>query len=83
MLVVQYYSRQGCHLCELMLEELLPLIRDRADLEVRDIDSRPDWREKYYVRVPVIEYSGQFVSEYPLDHEAIRDILAKMPENRE
>ena len=66
-----------------MLEELLPLIRDRADLEVRDIDSRPDWREKYNVRVPTIEYNGQLVSGYPLDHEAIREILAKMPENRE
>jgi predicted thioredoxin/glutaredoxin len=83
MAVIHYYSRKGCHLCEVMLEELLPLIRGRVALELRDIDSEPEWREKYDVRVPVVEFDGQIVSEYPLDYEAIREILAKIPENRE
>jgi predicted thioredoxin/glutaredoxin len=83
MSVVHYYSRKGCHLCEVMLEELLPLIRGRVDLELRDIDSEPQWREKYDLRVPVVEFDGQIVSEYPLDYEAIREILAQMPENKQ
>ena len=83
MSVIHYYSRKGCHLCELMLEDLLPLIRDRVDLEFRDIDSEPEWREKYDVRVPVVEFDGQIISEYPLDDEAIREMLRKMPENRQ
>jgi hypothetical protein len=66
-----------------MLEELLPLIRGRVDLEYRDIDSEPEWREKYDVRVPVVEFDGRIVSEYPLDYEAIREILQKMPQNRQ
>jgi hypothetical protein len=66
-----------------MLEELLPLIRGRVELKYRDIDSDPEWREKYNVRVPVIEFNGQIICEYPLDYEAIREILAKLPTNRE
>jgi hypothetical protein len=27
---IRVYSRPGCHLCELLIDELLPLIRDRG-----------------------------------------------------
>ncbi len=71
-----YYTRQGCHLCELMLEEFLPLVRGRIKVEVRDIDLRSEWRDKYDVRVPVIEYKGRLISDYPLDSDAVRAALA-------
>ena len=83
MAVLHYYSRKGCHLCEVMLEELLPLIRGKAEIEYRDIDTQPEWCEKYDVRVPVIEYDGQLVSEYPLDYGAVRAVLSRIPENSE
>ena len=79
--VIHFYSRKGCHLCEVMLEELLPLIRGKAEIGMRDIDSRVEWRDKYDIRVPVIEYDGKIVSEYPLDYHAIRAILAQIAEN--
>ncbi len=66
-----------------MLEELLPLIRDQIEVEIRDIDSKAEWREKFDRRVPVIDYDGQVISEYPLNHGAIRDLLRRMPENNE
>lgn len=78
---LHYYTRTGCHLCEIMLEELLPLIRGRATLETRDIDLRPEWREKYDIRVPVVEADGRVISEYPLDHDAIHAFLAGLAEN--
>jgi predicted thioredoxin/glutaredoxin len=81
MAVIHYYSREGCHLCEVMLEELLPLIRGRADIEMRDIDTVVEWREKYDLRIPVIEYDGELVSAYPLDYDAIRVMLAEIAEN--
>lgn len=83
MIVVQYYSRTGCHLCDVMLEELLPLIRGRANIELCNIDSRPDWRDKYGTRVPVMEYAGELISAYPLDYGAVRRFLARLPENLE
>lgn len=73
------YSRQGCHLCEILIEALLPLVRGRLAVEVRDIDSRPDWRAKYDIRVPVVEYDGRLISEYPLDREAVSQLLRSVP----
>lgn len=73
------YSRQGCHLCEVLLEELLPLVRGRFDVEVRDIDTRNDWRERYDVRVPVVEYGDEVICQYRLDRAAL-DALLQGPE---
>ena len=78
MAVLHFYTRTGCHLCEVMLEELLPMIRGKAELKMRDIDSRPEWREKYDIRVPVVEADGQLLSEYPLDRAAIRQFLERI-----
>lgn len=79
MAALMVYSRKGCHLCELMVEELLPLVRGRLDVEVRDIDTREDWREQYDVRIPVIEYDGELVCQYHLDREALARILSNIP----
>ncbi len=73
------YSRQGCQLCEVLIEELQPMVRGTLDIEVRDIDSRPDWRSKYDIRVPVVEYEERPVSEYPLDRKAISELLGALP----
>ena len=69
------FSRQGCHLCEELIEELLPLIRGRMSLEVRDIDTRDDWRTRYDTRVPVLEYEGRVLAEYRLDREALAAVM--------
>ena len=81
--IIHFYTRKGCHLCEIMLEELLPLIRGRAVLETRDIDSGPDWRRKYDIRIPIVEFNGRLISDYPLDRDAIHALLAGLPENSE
>jgi hypothetical protein len=83
MAVLRYYTRKGCHLCDLMLEELLPLIRGKAEIELRDIDSQQHWREKFDLRVPVIEYEDRLISEYPLDHSAVRELICQLTENNE
>lgn len=69
------YSRAGCHLCELLIDELAPLIRDTASIEVRDVDSCEDWRSSYGLRVPVVEFAGQFVCQYTLDRAALNTAL--------
>lgn len=72
---LRVYSRQGCHLCELLIEELLPMLQGRFAVEVCDIDTRPDWRAKFDIRVPVVEYRGSVISEYPLDRRAVTTLL--------
>mgnify|MGYP000107868357 CR=1 FL=1 len=52
--VLYVYSRRGCHLCDVLVEELLPLVRGRMDVEVRDIDSHDDWKHAIYAHADVI-----------------------------
>ncbi len=64
------YSRQGCHLCELMLEQVAPLCRGKADVVVRDVDTRVEWADAYGVEVPVLLLDGAEVCRYEFDRAA-------------
>ncbi|MCP4301805.1 MAG: glutaredoxin family protein [Gammaproteobacteria bacterium] len=77
---LQVYSRPGCHLCEVLIEELLPLVRGVLAVEVRNVESSPDWLAKYDIRVPVVEYEDRLICQYTLDREAISDLLGSLPE---
>lgn len=79
MAAIEVYSRRGCHLCEVLIEELLELSRGRMDVEVRDIDSRSEWREAYDTRVPVVKYDGKVICQYHLDRNALARILSTDP----
>ena len=73
------YSRQGCHLCELLIDELLPLVCGRLEVVVRDIDTREDWKREFNTRVPIVEYDGELICKYHLDRDAITEILSNTP----
>ena len=79
MKTLDIYSRQGCHLCEILIEELLPLVRGRFEVAVHDIDSRADWKKKYDTRIPVLEYDGEPICQYHLDRNALTRILSNTP----
>ena len=79
MRALQIYSREGCHLCEVLIEELLPLVRGTLAIEVRDIDSCPEWQEKYNRRVPVVEFEGRAICQYRVDRAAIDALLGSLP----
>ncbi len=76
---LQVFSRRGCHLCEQLIEELLPLVAGSIEVVVCDIDSRADWCEEYDTRVPVVKYDGEFICQYHLDREALTRILSNIP----
>lgn len=65
------YSRQGCHLCEQLIEELLPLIRHHATLKVVDIDESEKLVRDYGTRVPVLALAGREICQYQLDRPAL------------
>ena len=77
---LRIYSRPGCHLCEQLLEDLMPLVRGRLEIEVVNIDDDADLGREYGRRIPVMEFGGQFVCQYTLDRIAIRTILDDLPE---
>ena len=70
------YSRRGCHLCDVMLAAAEPLCRGRAELIVRDVDTREDWREAYGFDVPVLLVDGVEVCRHRLDEAAFIAALA-------
>ncbi len=72
---IQIYSRPGCHLCEQLIEEIMPLVRGRAELEVLNIDTRQDWQEEYGTRVPVVEFDGRCICQHELDRNALARVL--------
>ncbi len=70
------FSRPGCHLCEVLVEELLPLVRGRAQVTVVNIDDDPALTERYGLRIPVVSKGGQELCHYHLDADAVRGALA-------
>lgn len=70
------YTRRGCHLCEVLVEQLLEEMGAGAAPELRDIDTNPEWRREFDTRVPVLEYNGHWVCDYELDIERLRELLA-------
>ena len=68
------YSRPGCHLCEVALEELVALHEEgyRFDLHEVDIESDEALLRRMLERIPVLELNGEVVSELALDQTAVR-----------
>lgn len=71
------YTRQGCHLCERLIEELLPILRGRCSIDIRDVDTDTTWCTRYGTRVPVLEIDGLAICEYHLDREAVEQALKR------
>jgi len=73
---LQLYSRPGCHLCERLLEELAPKVLGRAQIEVVNIDSDPELKKRFGLRIPVLAAGERELSGYPLDLEAVEEFLS-------
>jgi len=74
---VLVYSRKGCHLCDVVKEQLASLQAD-ADFawhEV-DIDADPALKEKYNEEVPVVFIDGRKAFKYRMDSAQFLKTLA-------
>jgi glutaredoxin len=75
---VVVYSRNGCHLCE-VVKETLTHLQDHADFhwcEV-DIDGDPRLRAQYNDQVPVVFIDGRKAFQYHLDARRFLRFLAR------
>ena len=65
---VVVYSRTGCHLCEVVEEQLARLQKQHAfAVEIVDIDGDPKLVEEFGLEVPVVMLDGKKVAKYHLD----------------
>jgi hypothetical protein len=62
------YSRVGCHLCDVMKEQIERYApRYEFSLDVVDIDQDPKLRAEYNWDVPVLLVDGEKIAKYKLD----------------
>ena len=75
---VVLYSRQGCHLCEVVKETLVQTQGD-ADFQWREIDIDGDrqLREKFNLEVPVVFIDGRKAFKYRMDRAEFLKALAR------
>ena len=67
------YTRDGCHLCEDMLNELAQRqIEYSYSLDVIEIDGQPELESLYGSRVPVLVHEGREICQYFLDPVALQ-----------
>ena len=89
-LTLVFYTRAGCHLCDVakrQLEQLRQRIPFR--IEVRDVDEDSIWAKKYGDEVPVGVLDGRKVFKYRVNVDRLeialraRDTLDSPPHVRE
>lgn len=70
------YSRQGCHLCDVVKDSLVRLASE-AEFQWRvvDIDTDPELRRLYNEEVPVVFINGRKAFKYHMDE---REFLRKL-----
>jgi hypothetical protein len=76
MIALTLYSRPECHLCEVMLAELEPLLGQRASVEVVDISQDPGLERKYALRIPVLAAGNQELCHYRLDARRVEAFIS-------
>lgn len=72
------YTRQGCHLCDDFEQELRRMQQQIPfELEIRDVDARPEWRAAYNDQVPLLLAGDAVICRYFLDPERLRRHLER------
>ena len=70
---VVLYSREGCHLCDVVAEQLQSLQKEIPfEVETVDVDGDPALRDLYGSEVPVVMLEGKKVAKYHLDEDMLR-----------
>ncbi|MGA7884635.1 MAG: glutaredoxin family protein [Acidobacteriaceae bacterium] len=76
---VVIYSRNGCHLCD-VVKDTLTQLQGEADFQWRevDIDADPALRQKFNDQVPVVFIDGRKAFKYHMTARQFLELLARM-----
>ena len=74
---VVVYSREGCHLCDIV-KDTLTRMEGKAHFQWRevDIDTDPELQQKYNEEVPVVFIDGRKAFKYRMDERQFLRALA-------
>ena len=75
-MLLKLYSKPGCHLCDVMKEDIKK-IASGIDFEIVEVNINDDdeLARKYGTRIPVLEFNGRIISKFRLDEERIRKLI--------
>ncbi len=72
------YSRDGCHLCDALLEELAVFCAARPyTFQTVEISGDALLEKRYGRKVPVVVFQGEILCEYFLDTDKIQSYFDK------
>ena len=73
------YYREGCHLCEVMLQALRGLQRRlEFELQLVDVDRDAELARRYDEWLPVLCLGEREVCHYHLDEQVLRQFLGQL-----
>lgn len=75
MIVLTVLSQPGCHLCDEMLEELRPLIADKAQVRLIDINDNEELLQQYCLDIPVLLHDKEEICRHRLNPVRLQQYL--------
>jgi len=75
------YSREGCHLCEDMIEQLQPYCNEyNFKVKIIDVDSSAQLQQRYGISVPILFYqhgdSSEEICKYFLEPKRLMSFIS-------
>ncbi len=71
------YSRQGCHLCDVMKDELEAMAMSiKGTIKLVDIDNDPDLNKRFNNQIPVLFVDDVEICHYKLNKKNLLRFLA-------
>jgi hypothetical protein len=72
-------SREGCHLCDQMLQELAALEGRIPAISLVDVDSDTELARQYGLKVPVLLLDGSVICHYTLNSNELLRLMGRPP----
>ena len=73
------YMRSDCHLCEDMLEMLLPYKQSHhIIINLFDIDGSEQLKARYGLKIPVLMFQEQEICHYYFDQQSFLSVLENL-----
>ncbi|GGA43565.1 glutaredoxin family protein [Psychrobacillus lasiicapitis] len=75
-MIVHFYTRPGCHLCE-DARIVLKLVQEDVPFEIKEYNIEEDdaLHEKYMLMIPVVVFENEIIQYGQVDYPAILDAL--------
>lgn len=75
-MIVHFYTRPGCHLCD-DARMMLKLVQEDVPFQIEEhnIEEEDQLHEKYMLMIPVVEYQGEIIQYGNIDYVTLLEAL--------